>query len=244
MSSIYSKIVIKDILHMIQGILDEVPISCGDLQVENRSFWNDGDDRYDLKRCLQKWLSNKRKKYICIIIFVGKNVCVFDFLHFTIPKCFLPTKIATSWEPAQFRMSAANLGTSPLAHVGCRPGNVGGWMLDVGTLHHGDPRTLGLWLAGKSSNIIWLVVWLPFFIFPYIGNNHPNWLIFFRGIQTTNQFVGWFINQYFTPHFYTSSFYLPFIFSHWFLRQLSHATLSTGGPILYIWCSIAMFEGG
>ena len=26
-----------------------------------------------------------------------------------------------------------------------------------------------------------------FFIFPYIGNNHPNWLIFFRGIQTTNQ---------------------------------------------------------
>ena len=26
-------------------------------------------------------------------------------------------------------------------------------------------------------------------IFPYIGNNHPNWLIFFRGVQTTNQFM-------------------------------------------------------
>ena len=26
-----------------------------------------------------------------------------------------------------------------------------------------------------------------FFIFPYIGNNHPNGLIFFRGVQTTNQ---------------------------------------------------------
>jgi hypothetical protein len=25
-----------------------------------------------------------------------------------------------------------------------------------------------------------------FFIFPYIGNNHPNWLIFFRGVETTN----------------------------------------------------------
>ena len=26
------------------------------------------------------------------------------------------------------------------------------------------------------------------FTFPYIGNNHsPNWLIFFRGVQTTNQ---------------------------------------------------------
>ena len=26
---------------------------------------------------------------------------------------------------------------------------------------------------------IWLVVWLPFLIFPYIGNNHPNWLSYF-----------------------------------------------------------------
>ena len=26
-----------------------------------------------------------------------------------------------------------------------------------------------------------------FFIFPYIGNNHPNWLIFFRGVESTNQ---------------------------------------------------------
>ena len=26
-----------------------------------------------------------------------------------------------------------------------------------------------------------------FFIFPYIGNHHPNWLIFFRGVETTNQ---------------------------------------------------------
>jgi hypothetical protein len=32
--------------------------------------------------------------------------------------------------------------------------------------------------------ICWLVVWN---IFPYIGNNHPNWLIFFRGVETTNQ---------------------------------------------------------
>ena len=33
-----------------------------------------------------------------------------------------------------------------------------------------------------------------FFIFPYIGNNHPNWLIFFRGVQTTNQLT--IINHY------------------------------------------------
>ena len=28
-----------------------------------------------------------------------------------------------------------------------------------------------------------------FFIFPYIGNNNPNWLIFFRGVETTNQLI-------------------------------------------------------
>ena len=26
-----------------------------------------------------------------------------------------------------------------------------------------------------------------FYDFPYIGNNHPNWLIFFIGVETTNQ---------------------------------------------------------
>ena len=35
---------------------------------------------------------------------------------------------------------------------------------------------------------IWLVVWNMAFIFPYIGNNHSNWLIFFQGGRsTTNQ---------------------------------------------------------
>jgi hypothetical protein len=30
-----------------------------------------------------------------------------------------------------------------------------------------------------------------FFIFPYIGNQNPNWLIFFRGVETTNQVFEW-----------------------------------------------------
>ena len=30
--------------------------------------------------------------------------------------------------------------------------------------------------------------WFGTCFFPYIGNNHPIWLIFFRGVQTTNQF--------------------------------------------------------
>ena len=50
----------------------------------------------------------------------------------------------------------------------------------------------------------WLVVWLPFFIFPYIGNNHPNWLIFFRGVAqpptSKNQHVPFNWNIRFCDH--------------------------------------------
>ena len=35
--------------------------------------------------------------------------------------------------------------------------------------------------------------WNMTFIFPNIGNNHPNWLRFFKGVETNNQgcFCGW-----------------------------------------------------
>ena len=33
----------------------------------------------------------------------------------------------------------------------------------------------------------WFGTWL--FSFPYIGNNQPNWLIFFGGVRTTNQWL-------------------------------------------------------
>ena len=42
---------------------------------------------------------------------------------------------------------------------------------------------------------LWLYVyiytgwWFGTFIFAYTGNNHPNWLIFFRGVETTNQYI-------------------------------------------------------
>ena len=58
----------------------------------------------------------------------------------------------------------------------------------------------GCFGLGRSSNRIVCVCvcvdscWFPgwwfgtFFIFPYIGINHPNWLFFFRGVgSTTNQ---------------------------------------------------------
>ena len=50
-----------------------------------------------------------------------------------------------------------------------------------------QPRWIVYWV-NQPNSWFWLVVWFgTFFIFPYIWNNHPNWLIFFRGVQTTNQ---------------------------------------------------------
>ena len=48
------------------------------------------------------------------------------------------------------------------------------------------------WYNWVDLKCLWLWIitgwWFgTFFIFPYIGNNHPNWLIFFRGVETTNQ---------------------------------------------------------
>ena len=46
-----------------------------------------------------------------------------------------------------------------------------------------------------------------FFIFPYIGNNHRNWLIFFRGVETTNQHKYWEVSKRLSqlPELFTSS---------------------------------------
>ena len=39
--------------------------------------------------------------------------------------------------------------------------------------------------VGMGLGMVWFGT---FIIFPYSGNNDPNWLIFFRGVETTNQF--------------------------------------------------------
>ena len=66
--------------------------------------------------------------------------------------------------------------------------------------HRGNAASLRFWSIffgkAKAMGIFHSHVWSlagwwfgTFFIFPYIGNNHPNWLIFFRGVQTTNQLI-------------------------------------------------------
>ena len=47
------------------------------------------------------------------------------------------------------------------------------------------------WLGGPSLQYVtvvnWFLLWNMNFIFPYIGNNHTNSLLCFRGVETTNQ---------------------------------------------------------
>ena len=61
----------------------------------------------------------------------------------------------------------------------------------LNTISFSSLMFLGYALPNLHNYIIWLVVWKVWnmnFIFPYIGNNKPNWLsYFFRGIETTNQ---------------------------------------------------------
>ena len=52
-------------------------------------------------------------------------------------------------------------------------------MLNRALVHLGIPKCFRLFLVGGD--------WNRTLIFPYIGTNHPTWLIFFRGIETTNQ---------------------------------------------------------
>ena len=56
---------------------------------------------------------------------------------------------------------------------------------------HGYPMVSCFSLA-ESPCVYWYHYWLVVCflnIFPYIGNNHPNWPIFFRGVETTNQII-------------------------------------------------------
>jgi hypothetical protein len=75
------------------------------------------------------------------------------------------------------------------------------------------------------------VVWN---IFPYIGNNHPNWLpyFFFRGVETTNHYVC----VYITFDLQRS---VPITRIFFFLaaqRHLFHALLSSRRVVI-IWTS-------
>ena len=67
------------------------------------------------------------------------------------------------------------------------------------------------WVCGRFWSLIsmesWLVVWNMAFIFPYLGNNHPNWLSYFsEGLNPQTSFP-WNIFQDFRSIVAFHSFY-------------------------------------
>ena len=53
------------------------------------------------------------------------------------------------------------------------------------------PSGLGRFITLINYSSFTGLLFGAFFIFPYIGNSNPNWLIFFRGVKTTNQLCLW-----------------------------------------------------
>ena len=58
-----------------------------------------------------------------------------------------------------------------------------------GTAMMGYGAMMGFKLYGEMSSILFGWWFGTFLIFPYIGNNRPNWPIFFRGVETTNHSI-------------------------------------------------------
>ena len=64
------------------------------------------------------------------------------------------------------------------------------WIMKRGHSWHYFGIGLILFDIRNHTYYTWLVVWnMTFVTFQSVGNNHPSWLIFFRGVETTNQYI-------------------------------------------------------
>ena len=88
-----------------------------------------------------------------------------------------------------------------------------------------------------SGRCIWLVVWK---IFSHsVGNNHPNWLIFFRGVETTNQIS---IQRNFTPGWDIPSYLAVQCTSKWDDRVETHVFPFVPIYIVFVLCHDFFFR--
>ena len=79
----------------------------------------------------------------------------------------------------------------PIACCRLLPPEAEGWDVHSEEWLHGsgwNRMKRSLWFDGNPIEPFSGWWFGTFLIFPYIGNIHPKWLIFFRGVQTTNQF--------------------------------------------------------
>ena len=100
------------------------------------------------------------------------------------------TSLETTYCLAELRVnpwnSAHNL--APASAVETSPGTSKMMnLLEAGWMIYGFFWWMNSWCIVINGDLyLWLVVWTMTLIFPYTGNNHPNWLIFFRRVETTN----------------------------------------------------------
>ena len=120
---------------------------------------------YDLYNIYMIWL------YMCVYAY---------FPIFSPMSMSLTTKHnKSSWS------TAAKLGCDLIAMVGL---GTTSWRL-------WGPGKCSIVVRGYIPSLAWAIYiytgwWFgTFFIFPYIGKNNPNWLIFFKMVKTTNQYI-------------------------------------------------------
>ena len=93
--------------------------------------------------------------------------------------------IMRPWLHYQIRICFRNISWDNLSNL-CRAWQPGGFVfLDPPGFNHHIIESR----HGRSKQPLWLTDWWFGIFLPYIGNNHPNWLIFFRGVETTNQLI-------------------------------------------------------
>ena len=80
----------------------------------------------------------------------------------------------------------------------------------------------------KTGYLKWAGWWFgTFFIFPYIGNNHPIWLKFFRGVETTNQ-----MSVFHVPLKLVCNFTAIYSGSVWTMEWLDRSNWVHDGPLV------------
>ena len=118
----------------------------------------------------------------CFLPFLGTKVCSTRLKHLW---CRLPARLAGRIHQ-RWRCSAT-VTTSPTSTGAKRRARSAACTLE--SWWPVPLQCLDIWNTKRPSKFPgwWFGnVWDITFIFPYIGNKHPNWLMCFRGVETTN----------------------------------------------------------
>ena len=133
--------------------------------------------------------------YPCLSMFIHVYPCLSMFLH--VSPCLShfsmernhglwPLRLGRSCERLSGRSCAA-IASSCVGQLDMPRSLV---LIDMGMISKVTNHIINI-LVGGLEHYFFFSIYIIYiiYIYPYIGNNHPNWLIFFRGVQTTNQYI-------------------------------------------------------